>query len=67
MQGRYDVVIIGAGIVGCMTVRRLARFDLDVLVLERNSDVGAETSAANSALIHAGYDLVSGKIGRAHV
>ena len=62
MQGRYDVVIIGAGIVGCMTARRLARFDLDVLVLERNSDVGAETSAANSALIHAGYDPVPGTL-----
>lgn len=58
MKERYDVVIIGAGIVGCMTARRLAQYDLTILVLEARSDVGSGTSAANSALIHAGYDPV---------
>ncbi len=62
MKDRYDVVIIGAGIVGCLTARELAKYDLDILVLERNGDVGAATSAANSALIHAGYDPIPGTL-----
>ena len=62
MKDRYDVVIIGAGIVGCLTARELAKYDLDILVIERESDVGAATSAANSALIHAGYDPVPGTL-----
>lgn len=59
---RYDVIIIGAGVVGCLTARALSRYDLRILVIERNSDVGAGTSAANSALVHAGYDPVPGTL-----
>lgn len=62
MKERYDVVIIGAGIVGCLTARRLARYDLNILVLEARSDVGSGTSAANSALVHAGYDPIPGTL-----
>ena len=35
----YDVIIIGAGVVGSATARELSRYDLDILVLERSSDV----------------------------
>src|SRR5690606_28349584 len=31
-------------------------YSLNVLVFEKNSDVGDETSCANSAIIHSGYD-----------
>ena len=58
----YDVVIIGAGVVGCLTARFLSRYQLNILVIEKESDVGAETSSANSALIHAGYDPVPGTL-----
>ena len=52
----YDITIIGAGVVGCFLARELARYQLKVLVLEKNNDVGNETSAANSAIVHSGYD-----------
>ncbi len=52
----YDIVIIGGGVIGAFLARELAKYELDVLVIERNSDVGDETSSANSALIHSGYD-----------
>lgn len=52
----YDVVIIGAGVVGCAAARELSRYRLDTLVLERSSDVCSGTSKANSAIVHAGYD-----------
>lgn len=52
----YDVVIIGAGVVGCATARELSRYKLKTLVLEKENDVCCGTSKANSAIIHAGYD-----------
>jgi glycerol-3-phosphate dehydrogenase len=51
-----DVVIVGAGVVGCFIARELARYDLSVVLLEKQSDVGAATSGANSAVIHCGID-----------
>ena len=56
----YDVIIIGAGVVGSATARELARYDLDILVLERSSDVCEGTSKANSGIVHAGYDAKPG-------
>ena len=55
-----DVIIIGAGVTGCAIARELSRYDLDVLVLEREEDVCCGTSKANSAIIHAGFDAVPG-------
>ena len=55
-----DVIIIGAGVTGCAIARELSRYDLDVLVLEREEDVCCGTSKANSAIIHAGFDAIPG-------
>lgn len=51
-----DILIIGAGVIGCSIVRELSKYELSICVLEKNSDVGAGTSKANSAIIHAGFD-----------
>lgn len=51
-----DVVVIGAGVVGCFIARELVQYDLTVVLLEKRSDVGAGTSGANSAVVHAGID-----------
>lgn len=51
-----DLIIIGAGAIGCAAARALAQYELDVLVLEKESDVGEITSSANSAIVHSGYD-----------
>jgi glycerol-3-phosphate dehydrogenase len=51
-----DVLIIGAGAVGCFIARSLSRYELQVLVLEKENDVGDVTSMANSAIAHSGYD-----------
>ena len=34
-----DVIVIGAGITGCVTARELSRYRADVLVLEKGNDV----------------------------
>ena len=57
-----DVIIIGAGVTGALIARELAKYNLDVLVLEKESDVGNVTSSANSAIIHSGYDPKPGTL-----
>lgn len=58
----YDVVIIGAGVSGCAIARELSRFELNILVLEKEEDVCCGTSKANSAIIHAGHDAAPGSM-----
>jgi len=56
----YDVVIVGAGVVGCAAARYLSRYQLRVCVLEKAEDVCCGTSKANSAIVHAGFDAAPG-------
>ena len=52
----YDVVIVGAGMVGGMLARELSRYDLRICLLEKENDVACGASRANSGIIHGGYD-----------
>jgi glycerol-3-phosphate dehydrogenase len=56
------VIVIGAGLVGSMIARFLSRYKLEVLLIDKEADVGTETSSANSAIIHAGYDAHAGTL-----
>ena len=58
----YDVLIIGAGVTGCFIARELSKYNLNVLVVEKNNDVGNETTSANSAIVHSGYDPLPGSL-----
>ncbi len=60
--GSFDVVVVGAGIVGCAIARELAGFDLSVAVVEARDDVGDGTSKANTALLHTGFDAKPGTL-----
>lgn len=57
-----DVIVIGAGIVGCAMAYTLSLTNLSVLVLEKNVEVLDEVSSANSGIIHAGYDPDEGSL-----
>lgn len=59
---KADVVIIGAGISGSGIARELAKYDLDILVLEKCSDVSEGTTKANNGMIHSGYDSKPGSL-----
>lgn len=59
---KYDVVIIGAGVIGSAIARELSRYEGKILVLERCSDVCEGTSKANSAIVHAGFDAEPGTL-----
>jgi len=54
---RYDVVVIGGGVVGCAVLRELARYDLRLLLLEGGSDLAEGISKGNSGVIHAGFNV----------
>lgn len=62
MKQVYDVIIIGAGVVGCAVAREFARFDLKIGVLEKELDVGCETSSRNTGVLHAGFTYKTGSL-----
>lgn len=57
-----DVVVVGAGIVGCAIARALAGSRLSVTLVEARDDVGDGTSKANTALLHTGFDATPGTL-----
>ena len=57
---KNDVLVVGAGVVGCAIARELSRYNLNVAVLEAGSDVAEGASKANSAIVHAGFDAKPG-------
>ena len=58
----FDVLIIGAGVVGSAVARELARYQLKIGVLEKHPDVCCETSARNSGVLHAGFNNKPGSL-----
>ncbi|MDD3439256.1 MAG: NAD(P)/FAD-dependent oxidoreductase, partial [Clostridiaceae bacterium] len=58
----YDIAVIGAGITGCSIARELSRYNVRILLIEKNSDVADGTTKANSAIVHAGYDAKPGTL-----
>ncbi len=50
------MVIIGGGIIGTAIARELARYRLDITLIEKEDDVAMGTSKGNSGIIHAGYN-----------
>ncbi|QVK18469.1 NAD(P)/FAD-dependent oxidoreductase [Mycoplasmatota bacterium] len=58
----YDVTIIGSGITGSFIAHNLAKYQLKVLVLEKDVEVGDGVTKANSAIIHSGYDPKPGTL-----
>ncbi len=62
----YDVVVIGAGVVGCAIARELSRLSGRFAVLERASDVSEGASKANSGIVHAGFDAEPGSLKAAY-
>ena len=62
MNTIYDIAIIGAGAVGSAIARELSRYELNIVLLEANPDVGMGTSKASTAIWHTGYDATPGSL-----
>ena len=52
----FDAIIIGGGILGCMTARNLRRWNISTLLLEKEGDICTGITRANSAIVYPGYD-----------
>ncbi len=57
-----DILIIGAGGVGCAVARELSRYRQKIIVLEKECDVAAGASGRNSAVVHAGFNNRPGSL-----
>ncbi|MDR1049126.1 MAG: NAD(P)/FAD-dependent oxidoreductase [Synergistaceae bacterium] len=64
----YDVLVIGAGVIGCAIARELSRHRradggaLKIGVLEKEPDVSLGTSSRNSAVLHSGINYAPGTL-----
>jgi glycerol-3-phosphate dehydrogenase len=59
---RFDLAIVGAGVVGCALFRRFALCGLKCLLIERGADILSGVSKANSAMLHTGLDSPPGSV-----
>ncbi|MBE6634927.1 MAG: NAD(P)/FAD-dependent oxidoreductase [Ruminococcaceae bacterium] len=57
-----NVVIIGAGVIGGAVARELSKYELEICILEKESDVAMGATRANSAIVHAGFDAKEGTL-----
>jgi len=61
-EARWDVIVIGGGVVGCAITRRFALAGAKTLLLERGRDILSGASKANSAILHTGFDAPPGSL-----
>ena len=59
---RFDVAVIGGGLLGCFAARELSRRKLDIVVIEAREDVCTGISRANTAVVYPGYDHKPGTV-----
>ncbi|PIQ42957.1 MAG: L-2-hydroxyglutarate oxidase [Gammaproteobacteria bacterium CG11_big_fil_rev_8_21_14_0_20_46_22] len=61
---KYDVIIVGGGIVGCATALAILRKDpaLKLLLLEKESKLAVHQTGHNSGVIHAGVYYTPGSL-----
>ena len=50
-----DFLIIGGGIVGASIAHELARYELDVILLEKDAELSFGISKSNSGIVHTGF------------
>lgn len=63
LDGRKpDVLIIGGGVVGCAIARELSKYDIDILLVEKEYDVALHASSRNDGMIHPGLDIKPGRL-----
>ena len=53
-MGIYDVIIIGAGVVGTAIARELSRYRLKIAILEKEEEPAFGVSKSNSGIVHPG-------------
>ncbi|MGV8146733.1 MAG: NAD(P)/FAD-dependent oxidoreductase [Alkaliphilus sp.] len=49
-----DILVIGGGIIGCAIARELAKWDISILLVDKEDDLAMHTSSRNDGIIHPG-------------
>jgi glycerol-3-phosphate dehydrogenase len=62
MDKQYDLIIIGAGVVGNAIARELSKYSIKIAVIEKELDVSMGTSSRNSGVIHSGIHYKPGTL-----
>src|SRR4030065_852554 len=57
-----DVAVIAGGVFGSAVLRELSRYELRLLLLERDADLAEGISKGNSGVIHAGFNAPAGSL-----
>ena len=61
-KGNYDIMVIGAGVVGGLIARSLSFYDAQICLVDRHIDAAMGASGANSGIVHGGYDAKPGSL-----
>lgn len=59
---KTDVLIIGGGVTGAAIAHQLSKYNLDITLVEKESDICMGSSKANSSMIHDGYNVDGHKL-----
>ncbi len=62
MESQFDILIIGAGVVGACIAWELSHYRISTAMVEREVDVSFWTSKANSGIIHVGFHASPGTL-----
>jgi L-2-hydroxyglutarate oxidase len=62
MGKRFDIIVVGGGIVGCSVARELVSLGKKVAVLEKEVALGAHQTGHNSGVIHSGLYYKPGSL-----
>jgi glycerol-3-phosphate dehydrogenase len=58
----FEVVVVGAGVVGSATALALARRGVPVVLIEAEGEPGSAASGSNSGILHTGFDSPPGEL-----
>jgi len=62
VREQSEVLIIGAGVVGCSIARELSKFNIETVLLEKENDVCGGVSKGNSGVLHTGLYYPKGSL-----
>ena len=55
----YDVLILGGGIVGCTVAYELSKYNLNIALIEKASDIAEDISLINTSVVYDGSETTN--------